>query len=365
MSTANPNGKTGLHIPKSAIVEVAAAPCADMLPQGPERLLPLLQLALAGVETGLPATLSQVLQVTESVVGCERLLIVFEETSGANRSQVTRQFAVDAAPGLERNRLHAWTRAAARPIVVSRGMRSEMDSFLDEVQARAAAAVPLAMGAEWTGTLQLFRSNLDGFSLAEVRTLWLLSLLAGAQMSRVLALLQLTKLAYTDFLTGVRARGYFEQALEQEVHRATRHHNSLGLVLVDLDDFKLINDRFGHHGGDEILRQFARVLQHDMRDVDTVARFGGDEFALILPDAGDDGVRRVVNRLHAVVGQAEFTLPGYDQRLRLGLSVGVALCPADAREPGALVRAADAALYEAKQRGKGRPLFTREIRRAG
>jgi len=100
-----------------------------------------------------------------------------------------------------------------------------------------------------------------------------------------------------------------------------------------------------------------------MRDVDTVARFGGDEFSIILPDIDDAGVRFVATRVREAVRNHPFRIPESEVTLQLSLSIGVALCPGDERNPDQLLRAADLALYQAKQRGKDRPIFWRELRR--
>src|SRR6185437_7284142 len=172
-----------------------------------------------------------------------------------------------------------------------------------------AVASPLYIEHDWAGSLQMFRSSAAAFTAEDARLLWILTLLAENQMARIRSLQQLMHLAYTDFLTGLRTRGYFEQALEQAVHGSFRHSAPCGLVLVDLDNFKAVNDTYGHPAGDSVLRQFASTLGHEMREVDTVARFGGDEFALILPDTGEDGVRLVLDRLRVSLQNTRFRLP--------------------------------------------------------
>lgn len=355
-----------LHIPPRAIVEVVSEPTAELFHHNLEALTSLLRMALlSGVELTLPTALHLLLDVSQSVVASERQLIVFaDQRDPASRIQMTRHFDPPAPPGPEGNLLHAWVGRSGKPLLVEAGLDPAMDAYLRQVGALGALAVPLYLEHSWAGSIQLFRAAGPPFSVSDGRLLWILSLLAENQMARISVLQQLTRMAYTDYLTGLRARGYFEQALEQEVRRALRRSSACGLMLVDLDDFKSVNDRFGHRAGDEVLRQFARILTRDMRDVDTVSRFGGDEFSVILPDIDEAGVRFVANRVREAVRAHHFAVPDSEVQLALSASIGIALCPGDEHNPDQLLRAADLALYQAKQRGKDRPFFWRDLRRA-
>ena len=359
-------------IPPQAIVEVLSEPTRELFEGNFEALTSLLRLALlSGIELTLPTALHLLLDMSQSVVSSQRQMIIFTDRRDPEaRLQVSRHFEPALVPDIEANLLHRWAGHVGKPLVVQRQMNAEMDQYLERVEAHSACAVPLFLEHDWAGSIQLFRTSDDPFTPAHGRLLWLLSLLAENQMARINALQQLTRMAYTDYLTGLRARSYFEQALEQEVHRALRRSSSCGLMLLDLDNFKAVNDQFGHSAGDEVLRQFARVLAREMRDVDTVARFGGDEFAAILPDTDFPNVRFVANRVREAVHNHIFRLtnlrePGREVELRLSLSIGAALCPSDERTPDQLLRAADLALYQAKQRGKDRPFFWHELRKTG
>ncbi|MGH9481773.1 MAG: diguanylate cyclase [Terriglobales bacterium] len=351
-------------IPARAIVEVLREPNEELFHQRHRALTGLLRLALlSGMELTLPTTLHLLLDISQSVVASDRQLVIFGSSRDpASHRQLGRHFDPPLPPEREANLLDHWVGRAGKPVLAGPGLSGEMDSYLERVQARAAVATPLFLEHDWVGSIQLFRTSGKGFNPADGRLLWILSLLAENQMSRIHAFQQLTRMAFTDFLTGLRARGYFEQALEQEVHRALRLSSSCGLLLADLDGFKKVNDRYGHRAGDEVLRQFARILSRDMRDVDTVARFGGDEFALILPDTHEDGVRLVARRIQERVRAHRFRLPDSQPELQLSASLGIALCPGDERRPDQLLRAADLALYQAKQSGKDQPYLVRELR---
>ncbi|MGH9519016.1 MAG: diguanylate cyclase [Terriglobales bacterium] len=356
----------GFHIPRQTVVEVGSEPTPELFSHNTPALTSLLRMALlSAVELTLPTALHLLLDVSHTVVESDRQLVVFHDPSNSvNRLQMGRNFEPLQPPDPAYNLLHAWVGRTGKPIIVTSGLEPAVDEYLHRFQATTAFASPLYVEHDWAGSIQLFRNDGPYFSSADGRLLWILSLLAENQMARINIMQNLMRMAYTDYLTGLRARGYFEQALEQEVRRALRKSGTCGLLLVDLDDFKAINDRYGHRAGDEVLRQFAQILAHDMRDVDTVARHGGDEFSAILPDVNEEGARFVANRLGDAVRRHAFRVPDLEPEIHLSASIGVALCPADERTPDQLMRAADLALYQAKLHGKNRPFFWHELRRA-
>jgi diguanylate cyclase (GGDEF)-like protein len=162
----------------------------------------------------------------------------------------------------------------------------------------------------------------------------------------------LHRLATRDELTGLCNRREFDRILERELERARRFSLPLALALFDVDHFKAINDRHGHPAGDVVLQEVARRLQAQVRSVDWVARFGGEEFAVIAVQADRAGGRIVAERVCAALAAEGFSVPGAPAALTL--SAGVAACPADAATAPALVAAADRALYAAKHAGRNR-----------
>jgi diguanylate cyclase (GGDEF)-like protein len=167
-----------------------------------------------------------------------------------------------------------------------------------------------------------------------------------------------------DTLTNLFNHSHFEKRLEAEVARSRRHGRCCGLLMLDIDDFKRINDTHGHDAGNEILKSVARVLASTLRGADLVARiqerdaspivarYGGDEFEIILPETTREGLQRVGERLLDAVRKEEFRYNG--QSIRLSLSIGGAVCPDDAGDAHELLLKADEALYGAKRAGKNR-----------
>lgn len=166
-----------------------------------------------------------------------------------------------------------------------------------------------------------------------------------------------------DLLTGLPNRQLLADRLDQAIRQARRNHGHVALAFVDLDNFKVINDSLGHAMGDLLLVEVAARLRHALRAVDTVARYGGDEFVLIMGEiGGSQDVSLLLDRVVESV-QAPVQLAGHT--LQINCSIGVSLFPEDARDLDSLLRVADVAMYQAKESGKGRYCFyTRELSQA-
>src|SRR5690242_10910127 len=160
--------------------------------------------------------------------------------------------------------------------------------------------------------------------------------------------------SFTDRLTGLRNYDFFSEALDAELARVRRYGGCTTLVLIDLDRFKAYNDRHGHGAGNRLLASVGRALLHEKRDADIAARFGGEEFAVLVPGRASDGVV-VAERLRRAIADAP---AGRLDRHRVPdlvtASAGIATFPVDARDAAELFERADGALYEAKRRGRDR-----------
>jgi diguanylate cyclase (GGDEF)-like protein len=157
--------------------------------------------------------------------------------------------------------------------------------------------------------------------------------------------------AVTDELTGLANRRSFRESLDTELQRAERFGSGLALIVADLDDFKNVNDRFGHQAGDEVLRAFAEVLKGRIRGIDLAARLGGEEFAILLPETDAAGAEALAENLRLAV--AKLAVPIGSEEIRVTASFGVAAFP-ESEGADELMTAADLALYSAKRHGKDR-----------
>jgi diguanylate cyclase (GGDEF)-like protein len=166
--------------------------------------------------------------------------------------------------------------------------------------------------------------------------------------------------AFIDDVTEVYNARYLLEAIDREIRRAERYGAEVSVLFLDLDRFKLVNDRHGHLVGSEALRQLSRVLLSCVRQVDTLARYGGDEFTIVLPDTNEAGAAQVAERIRRVVEETPFEA-GRAEALRLTCSVGHATFPRHGRERGALLDAADKAMYRAKSLGRNRVCSANEL----
>jgi diguanylate cyclase (GGDEF)-like protein len=182
-------------------------------------------------------------------------------------------------------------------------------------------------------------------------------LLAEPMVMERAELRQTELMAYFDYLTGLRNYAYFESEIKTEVARAKRYETSLCLLLCDLDGFKYINDSLGHRAGNDVLKEVGQILQKRLRSSDLIARFGGDEFAVLLHRTDPENGRRVADNLCASI-DFQFRSGTFGQLPRpLTASFGLSALPNQADDEVQLFELADRALYQAKRAGGNRVVF--------
>jgi diguanylate cyclase (GGDEF)-like protein len=179
---------------------------------------------------------------------------------------------------------------------------------------------------------------------------------AGVSMENVGLHETVARESVTDELTGLFNRRRFDEVLDTEVERAKRFGQSMALVLLDIDDFKQVNDTYGHQQGDVVLREVARVLRESCREIDEPARYGGEELAVVLPGTDLHGAYLLAERVRQGVEALELPLMVAEGEIRVTASLGVAALPESADDQDGLVAAADAAMYDAKRAGKNRAM---------
>ena len=322
---------------------------------------------LAGLPMQFTATLNLLCDFAAEIVSFERALVYFwEEAEDQVRLRASRGFESAPREFLDRgNILNFWAAKYSRPLLVTQSHNIQADALLHSVEASSALILPLLVSNRALGSLQLFSSSPTGFTREDAQLLWILSLVGENLLTREYANEGLITFAFTDFLTGLKTRGYFEQQLELEIKRSERKKMHFALLMIDIDFFKQLNDSYGHHVGDQVLRDVASILMKDMREVDTVARYGGEEFVLILPETSAPGAMLVAQRLRRAVEQARFFAGSPNATEHLTISIGVAVFDLDAQFKRELIEAADAALYHAKHGGRNQVVLFSDLPRRG
>ena len=318
---------------------------------------------LAGLRMQLEATLNLLCDFATEIVPHESSLTYFwneDEQRVQLRDARTTGLAIPEALG-HGNILNFWATKCSRPILTTRGHNTQVDALLESLQADSALAIPLFVSNRVMGSLQLFARAGSAFHPDDAQLLWILSLVGETLLTRDYTNEGLLRFAFTDYLTGLRTRGYFEQQLELEIKRSERKRSQFALLMIDIDFFKQLNDRHGHHVGDQVLRDVASLLMKDMREVDTVARYGGEEFVIILPETSAAGARQVAERLRRTIEQAKFSTGSPQTAERITISLGVAIYEQDALFRRDLIKNADIALYAAKSDGRNRTVLYSQL----
>lgn len=212
--------------------------------------------------------------------------------------------------------------------------------------------VPLKIGARVVGVMTVAHPQANAFSETQLRAVSLLGDQAAVAIENARLHDLVTRQARTDALTGLPNRRALDERLEAEIRNANRFKQPLALIMLDLDGFKAVNDSYGHPIGDRVLQQVANCLRERMRDNDFIARYGGDEFALMLPNTDSATARTLAERLQLRMDQCVSLSPEQVQ-ISLDITCGLSVYPSDGTTAAALLAKADQALYQAKAAAEG------------
>jgi two-component system, cell cycle response regulator len=223
-----------------------------------------------------------------------------------------------------------------------------------EPRVDTAVAVPLVRGDRTMGVIALYgRPTPEPYGDQDVDTLAAFAAQASVAIENVLLHQETEQLSITDGLTGVWNRRYLELSLRKEIERASRFNRPLTVLMIDIDRFKDVNDKFGHQRGDGVLVEVTRRIMGSIRtQIDFVARYGGEEFVVVLPETPCEGGKVVAEKIRSAVRDHPFV--GDGSHLTVTVSLGVAVFPLDGLTAEDLIRAADQAMYRAKRAGRDR-----------
>jgi diguanylate cyclase (GGDEF)-like protein len=244
---------------------------------------------------------------------------------------------------------------AALGMAIERTLESADTANVADGDCVALAAPLSALGdaAASSAAMAIARCG-EPFDAAQVEMLRYLAGQAAVSVENIDLHELVSEQAVRDELTGVANSRRFRELIDKEAERAERFGHQLSLVLLDIDDFKLVNDTYGHLQGDEVLRLIGRILIEESRGVDEPARYGGEEFVIALPETGREGALELAERIRERLERTPVPRVDGSGELRVTASLGVATLPDSASDTRSLIAAADAALYEAKRAGKNR-----------
>ena len=221
-------------------------------------------------------------------------------------------------------------------------------------------SIPLISFGQTLGVLTLHNARINAFRQSELQSLESVADICANSIQNAHYVERVKQLAYLDGLTGIFNRRFFELRIGEELERARRYGTGMAVIIADIDQFKSLNDDFGHLLGDEVLRQVSSLFHQQLRKTDVVCRYGGEEFAILLSQVNAQQALAIAEKLRAQVEAWQF--PGVPRTVTI--SAGVAVCPDHGSNRDELVRSADNALYAAKQLGRNRSCLNTRSRSA-
>jgi len=231
----------------------------------------------------------------------------------------------------------------------SAGMKSDP---LQKMGLRSLYSVPIMAREKILGTICVGSHDSRDFVERDIRLLGSIASQIGIAIENAQMYERAVEIAFTDSLTGLYNRRYLMEQIRRELARAERNKTALSLIMIDVDDLKTVNDRFGHDRGDGLLKELARIIKSKARASDVAARLGGDEFVVLTPDTDLVGASEVGQRLRSEAHLSRIQMGG--REMGTSVSIGVASYPSHATSAESLLKKADEAMYEAKRAGKNR-----------
>jgi len=259
------------------------------------------------------------------------------------------------------SKLFALLEKSAKPLllpVVGSGMRRDEPFLRNAI--RRGYEVALAIRVEnQTGCILIVREKIDKghYTDSNLDFLSIISNIASLALENIRQYSTIEKLSYTDSMTGVFNYRYFYKRLNEEILRAKRFNRDLALVILDIDNFKLFNDNYGHQTGDFVLKRLAEILTRTIRSIDVVSRYGGEEFCIIMPDTNTASCEVFIERLRSEIAEFKLESDILEKDNVITASVGGAVYPQHASTPDRIIYCADMALLKAKASGRNRAIM--------
>jgi diguanylate cyclase (GGDEF)-like protein len=239
---------------------------------------------------------------------------------------------------------------AASGSVIEKDLSAAPDAIRLFKESCSRMSIPLISFGQTLGVLTLHSSKLNAFRESELQSLESVADICANSIQNAHYVERVKQLAYLDGLTGIFNRRFFELRIMEEIERARRYGTGMAVIMADIDQFKRLNDEFGHLLGDEVLRQVSSLFHQQLRKIDVVCRYGGEEFAILLSQTNAEQALVIAEKLRRLVEGWQF--PGVPRTITI--SAGIAAFPTDGRSRDEIIRAADNGLYAAKQGGRNK-----------
>ncbi|HLZ40479.1 MAG TPA: diguanylate cyclase [Candidatus Sulfotelmatobacter sp.] len=244
--------------------------------------------------------------------------------------------------------------------VMENDLSAASGSLLLFAECRARMSVPLISFGQTLGVLTLHSSQPGAFRQSELESLESVADICANSIQNAHFVERVKQLAYLDGLTGIFNRRFFELRIMEEIERARRYGSGMAVIMIDIDQFKRLNDELGHLLGDEVLRQVSSIFHRQLRKIDVVCRYGGEEFAILLTQTNLQQAMTIAEKLRRTVEGWQF--PGVPRTVTI--SAGVAAFPTHGTTRDEMIRAADTGLYLAKQAGRNHVCLTNIVHAA-
>ena len=294
-------------------------------------------------------------QIEQENMDLDDLVNAFKFSNTVTESQFNQQVKRMKLPLNERNNLLSLAVLEGMPLHLTRRAIEDYkdDPLLQILQTQEAAIVPLKTKDKVNGVViadNVFTKR--AISKDELRMLIMLANQAGLAIENSQLYEQAIIRSNSDSLTGLWNHGYFHHLLKAEIEKAQKNKTPLSLIMLDMDNFKVYNDKLGHQAGDKILEQLASLIADYSRKMDLIARYGGEEFSIILPQTNKEEAITIAKRLRQLIEQNKFPREEILPNKKLTASLGLACLPDDTQLGSELLSIADQRLYAAKEKGK-------------
>ncbi len=309
-------------------------------------------------EVNLKNSLSKIMKLIKNSIYYDYFsLYIKEENDVLNPIELDSPYQVDLLHTFEFHLgkgLSAWVAEAMEPVIVNNlasQKRFRIGEEKVEKDVNSIISIPLLSKDRVIGVLNLARIFPYRFYKRELKTIEIIGTQIASVLENVKLLEKLENMAFTDGLTGIFNYRYFIQEFEKELKRADRYKYQVSIILIDLDDFKVVNDLYGHETGNKVLKKLTNLISRELRSIDVFARYGGEEFIILLPNTGKEGALILAERLRKKV-EKEFSMKNFDSLPSVTITLGISSFPDDGADIYDIMKKADIALYTGKRKGK-------------